>query len=140
MTQSVYEDYKYVMQDTAYLYVGTKYTLSELTENEELLFRFRKVVADSMIPKASPEDTLETTLYYLTKENFIYLILKQLRAKVRVSVLETRKKTWFRKEKTVYVSKMLSVDEVVALTKEEKEKVGMVIAELRISKLALLSV
>ena len=74
MTKQIYEDYKYFIQDTGYFYVGSKYTLQEITECEDILFKFRKVVAESIIPKYTNTDTLETVLYYLEKESFVFIL------------------------------------------------------------------
>ena len=38
MRQTIYEDFKYSMQDTNRIYVGSKYTFRELLDEEELLF------------------------------------------------------------------------------------------------------
>ena len=62
MKQSVYEDYKYSMQDTSRVYVGCKYTFAELLEAEEVMFKFRMIVQKYIAPEYDPEDTLETTL------------------------------------------------------------------------------
>ena len=44
MQKTVYEDNKYSMQDTTTLYVGTKYTLGEIIEEENISFKFRLIV------------------------------------------------------------------------------------------------
>ncbi len=142
---TVYEDYKYFMQDVAYLYVGSKYTLEEIFQNEDILFRFRKVIAESVIPKADREDTLETVLYYLTPDSFLVQLFKQMGASVRVSVLEDKKglfgKPQHKKhpEKT-YVTKFLSVPELAAMSAQTKKELGLFVQELKVSKLALLTV
>ncbi|MBR6380749.1 MAG: hypothetical protein IKS07_03615 [Lachnospiraceae bacterium] len=136
---TTYEDYKYYLQETSSFYVGSKYTLQEITENEEINFKFRKVIAESVIPKADPEDTLETLLYYLTPDSFVYQIMKQMKAGVRVSVLR-KKKNLFGKETEVYESKYITIEELVSMSKEEKEAKGLFIQELKGSKLALLTI
>lgn len=44
MNKQQYEDYKYVMQDTYQIYLGSKYTFGEIVENEEIPFKFRLLV------------------------------------------------------------------------------------------------
>ena len=44
MQKTVYEDYKYSMQDTGNIYVGCKYTFGELLEQEDILFKFRLIM------------------------------------------------------------------------------------------------
>ena len=43
MMKQSYEDYKYVMLDTAFLYLGAKYNYGEIIENEDIPFKFRAV-------------------------------------------------------------------------------------------------
>ena len=139
MTKQTYEDYKYFLQDAGYFYVGSKYTLREITECEDILFKFRKVTAESILPKFTETDTLETVLYYLEPGNFVFHVLKQMGAQVRVSML-SRKKSLFGKEKESYVTKYIGIKELVSISEEDKKKLGVVIQELKGSKLALLTV
>ena len=105
MQQTVYEDFKYSMQDVNRVYVGT----------------------------------LETYLYYLKPEDFAVKLLNRLKARIRVSVIETKKGP-FAKGRRQYVTRQLTVEELTGFTPEQKESRGMVIQELSVSKLALASV
>ena len=49
MQKTVYEDYKYSVQDTARIYVGCKYTFGEFLEEEEIQFKFRLVMQNSSV-------------------------------------------------------------------------------------------
>ena len=52
MQKTVYEDYKYSMQDTSRVYVGSKYTLRELLEADEVYFtgsRFGGYAGDAFV-------------------------------------------------------------------------------------------
>lgn len=148
MQKTVYEDYKYSVQDTARIYVGCKYTFAEFLEEEEILFKFRLVMQKYILPEADLEDTLETHLYYLTPDSFLVKIYRQMKAKVRVNVLEEKKAfpgIGFRKNgnetgaggRMRYVTKQLTVEELASVPPEEKERQGYVIQELSVSKLAL---
>lgn len=140
MQKTVYEDYKYSMQDTGRLYVGCKYTFGELLEDEEVMFKFRLVMQKYILPEADLEDTLETHLYYLPPESFLVRIYKQLKAKVKVNTIEERKPLLGcggRNGKKQYVTKVLTVEDLAGISPAEKEKRGIVIQELSVSKLAL---
>ncbi len=139
MQKSVYEDYKYCIQDSNCLYVGCKYTLNEIAENEEILFKFRRVCVESLSKGSDGEDTLETLLYYLNPADFRLQVLKQMRAKVRISIIR-EKKPLFGKPKKEYQTIYMSLQEFVSMPVPEKEKAGVVVQELRISKLALMTV
>lgn len=137
MQKTFYEDNKYSMQDTSYLYVGTKYTLGEITEEEEILFKFRLIVERYILPEADFLDTLETQLYYMKPDDFVVRIYKQLKAKVKVNIIEEKRRITGT-VKQQYVTKMIKVEELAAMTPEEKEKKGVVVQELRMNKLALM--
>lgn len=137
MQRKTYEDYKYSMQDTSRLYVGSKYTMGEILEAEDILFKFRMIVERYILPESDLEDTLETHLYYLEKGKFLVQTYRHMKARVKVNVIE-EKKDLFGKKKKEYVTRNLTIDELVEMPPEEKERKGMVIQELSVSKLALM--
>ena len=132
MEKTVYEDYKYSIQDVSRIYIGSKYTFGELLEEENILFKLRLVIRQHILPEADLEDTLESHLYYLKPESFLVRIYRQMKAKVKVNVIEETKKGRKR-----YVTKQLTVEELAKVPFEEKERQGYVIQELSVSKLAL---
>lgn len=137
MDKTVYEDYKYCIQDVSTVYVGSKYTLGELLEDETIPFKFQLVVERYLLPKFDPEDTLETHLYYLEEKSFLVKIYRQLRAKVKVNYIH-RKRHLGGKVTKEYTTKMMSVDQLVHLSVQEKEKMGLMVQELAVNKLALM--
>lgn len=139
-SRKIYEDGKYVMQDVGNLYVGSKYRLEEILEDEEIPFKFRMLVNRYLLPEADPQDTLETHLYYLDKSSFLVKIYRQLKGKVKINCLEQRKKLGGKGEVTEYVTKTLSVEELAAIPPAEKEKRGIVVQELSVSKFALFAI
>ncbi|MCR4791417.1 MAG: hypothetical protein K5871_01565 [Lachnospiraceae bacterium] len=139
MTKQVYEDYKYFIQDAGSFFVGSRYSLKEITLCEDILFKFRKVIAESVIPSFDPDDTLETVLYFLKPDDFVLQVFKQMGAEVRVSI-KKKKKHLFGGEKESYSTVYMKVTELVKMSPEEKEEKGVLIQELKGSKLALLTV
>ena len=137
MNQTVYEDYKYSMQDTGRLYVGSKYTFAELLEAEEVSFKFRLVVQKYILPEADGEDTLETHLYYLEAKSFLVKLYKQMKTRIKVNIIEEKKGPCGGGKKE-YVTKQLTIEQLTGMTKEAKEACGLVIQELSVSKLALM--
>ena len=93
MNQTVYEDYKYCMQDVSTLYIGSKYTFGELLETETVPFKFQLLVERYILPEADEEDTLESHLYYLDEKSFLVKIYRQLKARVKVNLIQDRKST-----------------------------------------------
>lgn len=137
MNRTVYEDYKYSMQDTSRVYVGCKYTFGELLDAEEVLFKFRMLVQKYIVPEADLKDTLETHLYYLEPTGFLVKLYKQMKARIKVNVIEEKKRL-FRKPKKEYVTKQFTIEQLTGMTKEEKEACGLVIQELSVSKFAIM--
>lgn len=138
MRKTVYEENKYSMQDTGNLYVGTKYTLDEIINEDEMPFKFRLIVERYILPEADPEDTLETHLYYLEPKSFLVKIYGQIKAKVKINIIE-EKRSLMGNRKKKYVTKMLTVGELARMTMAEKEAQGVVVQELKMSKLALMT-
>lgn len=131
MQKAVYEDYKYTIQDTNRIYVGSKYTFRELLDEEDLLFKFRMLMERYVLPEADLEDTLETHLYYLDPGSFLVKIYRQMKGKVRINVIEEKR------GKKRYVTKQLTIEQLAAIPPAEKERQGLVVQELSVSKLAL---
>lgn len=151
MQKAVYEDYKYTMQDINRIYIGSRYTFRELLNEEELLFKFRMIVERYILPEGDLEDTLETHLYYLDSESFLTKIYRQMKARVRVAVIEEKKGFFGGSKGTAavkngragtgkkqYVTRQLTIEELAAIPFAEKERQGLVVQELSVSKLALI--
>ena len=137
MQKTVYQDNKYSMQDTSRVYLGCKYTFQEVLDSEEILFKLRLILQKYVIPEADPEDTLETHLYYLGETDFLVKLYRQMKTRIKVNVIAEKKSLTGKKRKE-YVTKLLKIDELVAMTPAQKEACGMVIQELSVSKLSLL--
>ena len=136
--KQVYEDYKYVMQDTGYLYLGAKYTYGELMEHEMVPFKFATVLERYIIPDMGIETTLESHFYYMKPGDFTYKTFLQLKAKVKISRLVTKKK-WFGKTEQVFRTEILTLQSFAQMSPEQKEQENMFIQEIVISKLGLFS-
>lgn len=137
MQKTIYQDYKYTMQDAGRVYVGCKYTFGELLDDEDALFKLRLILQKYVVPEADLEDTLETHLYYLGKDSFLIKLYKQMKTSVKVNKIE-EKKTLFGKRKKEYVTKQMTIEELTAMSTAEKEACGLIIQEFSVSKLALL--
>lgn len=137
-SKTSYEPYKYVMQDTSSLYIGAKFSYEELTECEQLPFKMRTVVAQYLLKEQDPETTLESAIYYLEKDSFVFKVLEQLKTRVKVQEL-VLKKGLFGKESSQYVEKKYKLNELAEINLAKKKGAGMVVTEVIISKLALMS-
>ena len=138
MMKQQYEDYKYVMQDTYQLYLGSRYTFREILNNEEIPFKFRLIAERYLYQEIDPETTLESLFYYLEEDNIQFRIFKQLKMKVKANVI-VEKKSLTGKVKKVYTTQVIPVQQLVTQSPAQKEAVGMVIQEIMCSKLAMMA-
>lgn len=139
MNRQSYEDFKYVMLDTAFLYLGAKYSYAELLENEDVPFKMRSVFERYIIPEMDPETTLESHFYHMDSKEFSYKTYRQLKIKIKVSRLVEKKGfLGLGKAKRVYTSDLIPLDKFVAIPKEQKERDGFLIQEIVISKMAIM--
>ena len=138
MEKQIYEDYKYVMQDTYQLYLGAKYTFEEITDNEEIPFKFRLIVERYVYQDVDPQTTLESHFYYLSDKGILFKTYKHIKLKVKINVIEETR-SLFGKRKQANVTKVLPIQELAAIPVEEKQRMGVVIQEIMCSKLALMA-
>lgn len=138
MRKQVYEDFKYVMMDTGYLYIGSKYNYGELMELETLPFKFLTVLERYIIPDMGLDTTVESHLYYMNAADFTCRTLLQLKAKVKINRLVV-KKNIFGKKESLYKTEVIALQDFVKMSPDEKERAGIFIQELVISKLGLMT-
>ena len=138
MEKQVYEDYKYVMLDTSRVYLGARFSYEELLFCDDVPFKVKTILERYILPEVSGETTLESHFYFMKKEEFAARTYQQLKVRVKVSRLHT-KKTLLGKKKRVYVTEMMPLTDLCAMDKAAKEKDGIIIQEIAISKIALAS-
>lgn len=138
MHRQTYEDFKYVMQDTYQVYLGVRYTLEEITENEEVPFKFRLIVERYIYEETDPQTTLENQLYYMEAKGIPFKLYKRLKAKVKYTYIEEKKGLGGRVKKQ-YATKTVPIEQFATMSVEEKERIGTVVQELVLSKLAIMS-
>ncbi len=125
-------DFKYYMQDIERHYFGGRYSYAELLNNEMVPFKFKTIITKYIKEEVDYETTLESHLYHLKTDGFDYEIYKQLKSRVRISQYKNPDK----REKG-FKEKMYTITEFVRIPAEEKERLGIIVRELVVSKLAL---
>ena len=126
------DDFKYCMQDLERNYFGARYSYDELLKNEMVPFKFKTIITKYIKDDVDLDVTLESHFYHMTKETYDYRVYKQLRSRIRVSQYKNPDK----KEKG-FKEKIYTCEQLSSIEPEEKEKLGMIVRELIISKLAL---
>lgn len=134
----VYEDYKFVLQDTLNNVVsfGAKFTYQELLEREDVPFKFKAVCKKYLFEDIDPETSLESLIYHLEPTGFGYECLKQLKCRVKYAKPVT-KKSLFGKTKTEFKQFSDKIEDFSAMPVAQKEEAKIIIQEISISKLAL---
>ena len=133
-----YQDYRYILQDTAALYVGARFSFGDIAKEEEIPFKFRSIVMRHILQEVDNEDTFESIFYYMRPEGYIYEVFAQLRTKIKVSQL-TEVKRLFGKSEWIYKEHVYKLAEFVKISTQEKEKLGIVVQEIQCSKLAIMT-
>lgn len=138
MRSTQYEDFKYSIQDTNNIYVGAKFSYAEILENREINFKYKAIVEHYLLRDATPDSTLESEFYYMDASSFSYKTYEQLRVRLKISRIVTRKHLFGGKKET-YQEETLKLHEFVAIPLEEKKQEGIIVEELILPKFALLS-
>ncbi len=140
MSTQGYEDFKYVMLDTAFMYLGAKYSYGEIVTNEDVPFKFRAMVERYILPETDAETTLESHFYYMDSKDFACRTYRQMKIKVKVSrMVEKKGFLGLGKVQKVYKTEIIPLDKFVAMSKEEKERNNILIQEIVVNKLAMMT-
>ena len=131
-------DFKYVMMDTGYIFLGALFTFGELLEQEMVPFKLKTIIRRYFLPETTEDTSLESQFYYLEKGTILYDTFKQLRIKVKVNV-QAEKKSFFGKTTCKYEEKIMSLDELPDCNLARKKASGMIIRETINSNLRLIT-
>jgi hypothetical protein len=132
------KSFKYVMMETSNVYLGARFSLGELLEEDSTPFKLQAIISHYWLKNMDPETTLESQMYYLDKGNFLVKVLKQLKVKVKVSII-IEKKGLGGKVKQQYGEQVWTLDQLLAVDVEEKRRRGVIIREIVISRMALMT-
>ncbi len=125
-------DFKYYMQDIERYYFGCRSSYQFLLDDENVPFKFKTIITKYLKDFVDYDTSLESHFYYMERDSFDYEVYKQLKARIRVVVYKDPVK----REKG-FKEKLFTLEQLVRIPPEEKEKQGMIVRELVLSKLAL---
>lgn len=131
-------DYKYVIDSLYQIQLGAKQSYAELLDNVDLSHKYRSIIREDLLREVDPSTTLESHLYYMKPEDEACRVYHKLKAKIRIYVPQ-KKKHLFGGETTEFEERTLTPEELASITPEQKELMGVIIAELQISKMGLMS-
>ncbi len=131
-------DFKYILQDTGYIYLGAKFSYNELLEEEMMAFKLKTILSQYILKDVDADTTLESHFYYMLPETFAYKTYRELKIKIKVSVPE-QKKTLTGKVRTIYKDKVYTLKDFAELNLAKKKQMGIIVREIVVSKLGLMS-
>lgn len=131
-------DFKYIMQDTCCIYLGSRFRYEELLEEELLAFKLKTIIYRYILKEVDASATLESHFYYMAREDFSYKTYCELKAKVKVSI-PVQKKSLTGRVKSSYQDRVYTLKDFAALDPAGKRQLGLMVREIIISKLGLLT-
>lgn len=129
------DDFKYVMQDIEKYYIGARYTYEELMGLSIIPFKLKTVIERYLVHDIDRTTSLESCFYYMGKEDADYRVYRQLRTRVRCTMLQ---KPHAEDREDRYMEKVMTVDQLARISQEDKKAKNLVIREIGISKLGLM--
>lgn len=131
-------DFKYMLQDTSYLYLGARYSYEELLGQEMVPFKLKTIIEQYLLKDVDVSTTLESHFYYMTPDTFAYKTYRELKVKIKVSLPE-EKKGLGGKVSRRYKDKIYTLKEFTQLNLARKKAIGLIVREIVFSKLGLLT-
>lgn len=131
-------DFKYMLQDTSYLYLGARYSYEELLGQEMVPFKLKTIIEQYLLKDVDVSTTLESHFYYMTPDTFAYKTYRELNVKIKVSLPE-EKKGLGGKVSRRYKDKIYTLKEFAQLNLARKKAIGLIVREIVFSKLGLLT-
>ena len=100
------------------------------------LFSNKAVVRQCLITEVDQDTTLESHLYYLTAQDPAAEVYRLLGTRVKLSIPAVRKGL-FGREQRVFKEEIWKIEDLMALSAQQKQFRGIVISEVQIPKLKL---
>ena len=122
-------DFKYIMQDLYKLYFGAKCSYREILESDGTYVKFKAVCRQCLITEVDQDTALEAE----DKAAEVYRLLGT-RVKLSIPVV---KKGLFGREQRVFREEIWKIDDLLALSAQQKQFRGIVLSEVQIPKLKL---
>lgn len=129
------QDFKYAMEDLTKIQIGAKYSYDEIIGNENISYKFRSICRQVFEQEVAPETTVESHLYYLDRNSRSYEAYKKLKTQVTVLVVDGARVQ--EDGSPQYRQRVLKIQDLALLSPVQKEKMGMVVQEIEVSKLGL---
>lgn len=131
-------DFKYVIQDLTNVYIGARFSYTELMERDDVPFKLRSIFSHYMLKEVAGDTTLADHVFFITPQSQSYLVYKQMKARFRMNVWELADGRKHKKDG--YVSKIYTIDDIVNNEELKARMDEIMVEELHITKLGLMAV
>lgn len=131
-------DFKYVIQDLTNVYIGARFSYTELMERDDVPFKLRSIFSHYMLKEVAGETTLADHVFFITPQSQSYLVYKQMKARFRLNVWEPADGRKHKKDG--YVSKTYTIDDIVNNEELKARMDEIMVEELHFTKLGLMAV
>lgn len=129
-------DFKHIVQDFNNIFFGARWTYQEMIEHKDIPFKWKAIISHYIAKDADMSMKLEDHIFAMTEHDFSYQTYVQLKAKVKVSVWETKK--GFFGTRSGYVSKEYKIEEIVAGRELHEYRDSVIVEEIRLGKMSLM--
>jgi hypothetical protein len=131
------DDFKYIMQDTSYVYFGKELTYKEMLEYDNLPFKFKSIISNYISKDTDLDVKLTDHILNMGDNEFTGQIYEQLKMTVRI-YYKTEKKGFGGKIKYKWVHKACPFKKFKAEYGKKVLSGEVMITDVSISKLALM--
>lgn len=131
-------DFKYVLNDTSYIYIGARFSYKEMLEEEMIAFKLKTIISQYILKDVDEETTLESHFYYLTSDSFAYKTYRELKVKIKVSIPQ-EKRSLTGRVRYIYQDKVYTLKEFEELNLARKKQLGLIVREIILSKMGLMT-
>lgn len=131
-------DFKYVLNDTSYIYIGARFSYKEMLEEEMIAFKLKTIISQYILKDVDEETTLESHFYYLTSDSFAYKTYRELKVKIKVSIPQ-EKRSLTGRVRYIYQDKVYTLKEFEELNLARKKQLGLIVREVILSKMGLMT-
>ncbi len=126
-------DYKYIIQDTMNIFIGAKFTVKELEEDDRIPVKLISSLRKVIILEEDEDIAIDVHLYQLSKQDKAYRMWKQLRISMKFQNLQPT----LVRGKEIFESEVVTFQE--GMEKMEKDPFGekWFLSEIKFAKMRL---
>lgn len=134
-------DFKFILQDSSYIYFGKELSYADIIENEDVPFKFKAIV-NNYVKKDLPQDSaleekMAIHLLELSDDAFSIKVYEQLKLKVRI-FYKVEKRNIFGQIKDKWIHKVCTLHEYRNEYRDKIMRQEVGVEDVSISKLALM--